>query len=607
MMFMRIFSTVFIITLALQAFAQQTCTPLPAPPFTPPANYLPFPALPPVQLDEANNGIGMAQHVAREKGVQGRVLWIDGLANIDRLNTPEKIQSLVKQVRAVGFNTVVLDAKPIPGYTLYPSKYAPRMTEWKGFKLPVEIDPLKELVNDGHAVGLQVLVNFNTFSEGHRLFGKGPGYDHPEWQTTFCEPQLVMLGLDRQASMPLVQRTAGQATTPNSLYVYTTLTEVAPKAGMVIAILDETRSVLGLLDGGFVAGLNVTVPKGGAFLVGEGAAADFLRQNTRIGVPLSFAVLPNYVLSSQSTSPGVPLWTDPNDPVVQQRLFDMLTELVTSYPIDGVVFDDRMRFANVNADMSEASRQAFEAYIGKKLTWPDDVVRFEVSFPALARRALPGPYADAWNIWRAMTIRNWLACAVTTIKKARAGVSVGAYVGSWYGEYPPLGSNWAANDFQAGFRFLTDAYRQTGFAQLLDWMSTGCYYSVATLSEAAAAGSNPGSTIEAAGQLSNRAANDSTWMYAGISLDKFDGNPDGLAHALQAAAATTQGVMVFDLSHKIEQFWPVFQQAFQQPANAPHTVPGLLDEVKTQEAQRRAAGLTDPPVIIFNGAAGTGL
>lgn len=125
------FTVLLMAFISLRVTAQE---PLQVPPPTLVPSYQPFLGLPSIQLDEANNGIGVAQHVAREKGVQGRVLWIDGLANIDRINTAEKIRTIVTQVKDAGFNTIVLDVKPIPGLTLYPSKYAPKMTEWWGKK-----------------------------------------------------------------------------------------------------------------------------------------------------------------------------------------------------------------------------------------------------------------------------------------------------------------------------------------------------------------------------------------------------------------------------------------------------------------------------------------
>ena len=75
-----------------------------------------------MQLDEADNGVGIAQQTARARGVQGRVMWIDGTANLSRVNTAEKIAALMAQLRSAGFNTIVFDVKPIVGLTLYPEQ-----------------------------------------------------------------------------------------------------------------------------------------------------------------------------------------------------------------------------------------------------------------------------------------------------------------------------------------------------------------------------------------------------------------------------------------------------------------------------------------------------
>ena len=127
-------------------------------------------------------------------------------------------------------------------------------------------------------------------------------------------------------------------------------------------------------------------------------------------------------------------------------------------------------------------------------------------------------------------------------------------------------------DLEAGFWFLTPEYSQTGMAPLVDFMITGCYYPTATIYDAMSAGLPIGFSVEGAGQLSNRIVRDQTWVYAGISLDQFKGNPDGLRAAMQGACGSTQGVMVFDLSHEIEPMWMVFAQAFaSDPRAAPHS------------------------------------
>jgi hypothetical protein len=75
---------------------------------------------------------------------------------------------------------------------------------------------------------------------------------------------------------------------------------------------------------------------------------------------------------------------------------------------------------------------------------------------------------------------------------------------------------------------------------------------------------------------------------------------------LQAACASTQGVMVFDLSHDIEPMWPVFAQAFRRSAQAPHQVPGLLDQIRAKRKRYDAWGAKEPPVPISSGSSGIG-
>jgi uncharacterized lipoprotein YddW (UPF0748 family) len=590
-------------------------TPPPAaPPITvpPPPNvapYVPFKGLPAVPLDEAHNGIGIAQQTARVRGLQARILWIDGTANIDRINTADKITALMAQVKAAGFNTVVLDVKPIVGYTLYPSQYEPKLTIWKGKSLPATFDPLAAMVKAAHTQGLQLVANFSTFSEGHRDFRLGVGYQHPEWQTVLYESALALASSTPGVGpYPLSDRANQPPRTSDQLAVYTSLDRVGkPLPGALIALLDANLRVVAQIDGAALGAVSAEVPPGGSALVGVGPAANFLRQSAPIGTQLSLQSSPQYVPISQRPEQQVPLMTNPNNPDVQSHLLSIVTEVVKGYAVDGVIFDDRLRYAGLNADFSPLTQAQFEQYVGHPIHWPDDVFRYNINYPSLSRSVTPGQDYDAWLQFRALTIRNWLASAVSAVKAIRPTVTISTYVGSWYPDYPPLGPNWAAPDFTAGLRFLTPTYQQTGYAGLLDWITTGCYYPAGTVADAVAAGQSSGSSVEAAGEFSNRAANDQTWVYAGISLDQFNHHPELLARALQGAAASTQGVMVFDLSHSIDQFWPTFTAAFATPALPPHSVAGLLDTVRQQHTAQKAAGVIPPPVILNGGTPGTGL
>ena len=127
-----------------------------------------------------------------------------------------------------------MDVKPIVGYTLYPSKYAPKLTTWLGGRtMPADFDPLAV---DGRSrptrTGLQIVASMNVFSEGHRDVKYGPGYTHPEWQTTLYEPALsVMSNAPGAAPYGLSDRANLPPRTPDLLSVYTDSGNLKAAAG----------------------------------------------------------------------------------------------------------------------------------------------------------------------------------------------------------------------------------------------------------------------------------------------------------------------------------------------------------------------------------------
>ena len=74
-------------------------------------------ALPPVRVDTRMAKYGVAQEMAAQQNLQARMLWIDATANLDRVNSAEKIDTLVNKIADAGFNTVVYEVKPIVGRT----------------------------------------------------------------------------------------------------------------------------------------------------------------------------------------------------------------------------------------------------------------------------------------------------------------------------------------------------------------------------------------------------------------------------------------------------------------------------------------------------------
>lgn len=565
----------------------------------------PLPNLPSVTIDSFNTGNSIAAETARGLGLQARILWIDATANLDRLNAADKIQALVANIKDSGFNTIVLDVKPISGQTLYPSKFAPRLLEWRGKTMPANFDPLAEMCKDAKAAGLTIFVSLNAFSEGHNLLHVGPGYAKPDWQTVLYEG-LPIVTAPNGATYP-IQKFNDTSTDPGALCWYNQASKVpvANENNFAVSLDSTGRVVDGFEYGGWGPGVP-TLPAGGSVLVGSGGAATFLRQIAEPGIKIQFDTAASFVRSGDRPLRQYPLIVNPNSTAVQDYEQGIVREVVYTYPVDGILFDDRFRYAGLDADFSDTTRRLFEANVGHAIKWPDDVFKYTLN-PNMSKGIKPGPYYDAWMAWRALQLKRFYYTTKMMVKSMRPTCQMGLYAGSWYGDYPALGSNWAADNFDAGFWFITPEYRRAGLAGLLDFFIAGCYYTVPTIYEAMGTSQSPGATVEASATLVNRAVRDQTWCYAGLAVDQFKGNYEAFKNCLQAACASSQGVMVFDLSHDVDSMWPLFKQAFGGPARkAPHDQRDLLAKVRQLRAQLDKKGAKEPPVVIMAGTVGTG-
>lgn len=537
-------------------------------------------------LDRQLQYKGPAKDVCSRYGLEGRVMWIDATANIERYNTLEKIQSTVARIKSAGFNTIVFDVKPLSSEMVYPSKYAPKLKEWKG-KILGDFDPLGPMCAEARKNNLSIFVSMNAFCDGHRLVNRGPGFDRPDEQTILYEAKpLVKVGDVKFEYSTKVDPTK-----------ITFMTSVPANAYGVPC----DRNGMILEDGR-------PLPKGGYYAVSQGLGAAMLQSIRVTAGSITLESQASFVRIGESvTDKQYPLMTSPTNPSVRRRLFDLVEEVTTNYDIDGVIFDDRLRYSGLNGDFSDIARTQFQQYIGKRIQWPDDVFKFNFSFSTQLNRGIkPGPYYDAWMTWRAGVLQKFVVECRTRIRQIKPKMQMGVYAGSWYGDYQQYGNNWASPAMDAGFWFLTPEYQRTGLAPELDFLITGCYYPTATGYDALVEGRGVGFTIEGAGTLSYRAAHDQTFVYAGLSLMDFKDNPEGLGKALQAAVASSNGVMVFDLSHDIEPMWQVFEKAFAVAKPAPHLLPGYLAEARRLRLAMDRKGFKEPPIVIAGGASGVG-
>ena len=384
-----------------------------------------------------------------------RLLWCDAEANCHRLSTREGVKDLVEKAQRARVETLIVDVKPLGGEVLYKSRLAPRLGAVEGRRYPESFDLLAAAIEEGKSRGIRVHAAINVFSEGHREWGRGPAYEHPEWQVTMYEGDF---------------RSAAESRTPSY----------------------------------------------GIFVNPIGPARD-------------------YELA-------------------------IIEEIVSSYEIDGIILD-RMRYPNLYADFSESSRAAFEKWLGRgPIRWPDDV--FTVNDPR-GMQPIQGKHYKEWLEWRAWQIRDFAAEATTLARSIRPAAEVAVYVGSWYESYYDVGVNWGSKDFHGGYPWMTPTYNETGFAEMADYICTGCYYPVLTRAEARAAGRPEGATVEAACDLSRTAIRDAAPVYGSLYLRDYGGNPDSFRRAMEIVTEKTDGIMLFDLVY-LEDYgwWPLIEEAF---------------------------------------------
>ncbi|MBS1701025.1 MAG: family 10 glycosylhydrolase [Armatimonadetes bacterium] len=548
----------------------------------------PLPGLPPIVLDTQLSYQGPAKQVCSRYGLQARIMWIDATANIQRYNTVEKIQSLVARIKTAGFNTIVFDVKPLSSEMVYPSAFAPKLTEWKGNILG-DFDPLGPMCAEARKNGLSIYVSMNAFCDGHRLVNRGPGFNRPDEQSVLYE------------SKPIVNVNGhpfDYSATLDGKKI--TLFSAKPNDPSVYAIPCDRNGNM-LAD-------DVPLPKGGFYIAAPGFGGVNLAMLRTPNGKVSLESKDSFVRIGESTQDKqYPLMTSPTNPSVKRRLFDIAEEVVKNYDIDGIVYDDRLRYAGLSADFTPLAESLFQQHIGKRITWPDDVYKYTYSYTTQLNRGIkPGPYYDAWLNWRASILHDFVVDVRHHIRAIKPNMQLGVYAGSWYGDYQQYGNNWASPAMEAGFWFLTPEYQKTGFSPDIDFLITGCYYPTATGYDALVQGKGVGFTVESAGTLSYRAAHDQTFVYAGLSLSDFKDNPEGLGKALQAAVASSNGVMCFDLSHDIDPLWPVFEKAFAEPKISPNRTPGYLDEARRLRLGMDRKGIKEPPIIIAGGASGVG-
>ncbi len=509
-------------------------------------------------------GVLSSGTAATKQAKPHRTIWIDLPVSGRQLTTQAAVDAAAAKISDAGFDSIVMDVKAYTGYTAYPSRVAPHISETRlrshqGF--PPGFDLLEAFVSAGRQQGLQVYAAINVFSEGHLPSRDGPFFDDPSvarWGTTFLTGRMsarsgrghtfVIHGWNEprreQEIFMYSQDHDGAAVTPTSSWGV----DVVVDAGTVVEIRDRT------LDQDIPG---APVPVDGFVLSGTGSAREELLQ-LRIGDTVTVDRTTESVIVPLAKSSSATAFVNPILPAVQNRALAIIRELL-AYDIDGIVLD-RARYANVRADFSPESRRQFEAFLGHSVAnWPEDAVWERLT--AGGRKIEFGPYAQEWFHWRAANIRGFVHRVRRFLDAEARHLALGVYVGSWYHRYYSEGVNWARQGYQPDYEWVTENYHETGYANLLDFLMAGAYYRHVTAAEAEAAGLEGWRSVESGVDMMVEAVGESAATLGSLYLMDYRGDPDQFREAIRMVLSRDVGLMLFDFYHlELFDWWDIVRE-----------------------------------------------
>ena len=367
-----------------------------------------------------------------------KYLWFDAEANFKRFSNKDSIKFYLRKAKEVGFNSVVVDVKPIHGKVLYKSKFIPELTKVGNYQREIDWDYLQYFINESKKLGLKLFVSTTIFPAGNTIDKSGWVYEDEKWNGK-------------------------------------TVIQYKPN-GEFLDIRNDKSKVAAFLN--------------------------------------------------------------PLDNDVRKYVFDMITEVVSNYDIDGYILD-YCRFPDMEADFSELSRQKFEEYIGNSVVnYPKDLIYYEG-----AERKL-GKYGKEWIEFRAKIIHDYIKEAKETIKSIKPHVKLEYWAASWYYSIYQNGQNWGSKKFDpsVNMNWASVNYKNTGFAEHLDAFQIGTYldeiYGI----------DNPES-IEYGIARGKKILNGDTKLYGTIYALNHKKN---MADAVSVCLKNSDGLMVFDIVQVIE-------------------------------------------------------
>lgn len=263
---------------------------------------------------------------------------------------------------------------------------------------------------------------------------------------------------------------------------------------------------------------------------------------------------------------------NPANPEVQRYQLNILKEFASKYKkIDGIILD-RMRFDNITSDFSPLSQKLFQEYSNIEVeNFPDDIL-YWVKDDQGKMNYKTGKLFKEWSEWRAMVIRDFMEKARETIKGVNKKIDVGVYTGAWYPTYYYVGVNFTSKKYDPSkeFWWATENYKNTGYAELMDYYMTGLYYTTVTKEDSDKKTGNIGRrdepgmdnsrsywyTVEGGSELVKEITAGVVPVIGSLYVEQYEGDKELFGRAVkQALKSNDGGLMIFDMSHIVTRGW----------------------------------------------------
>lgn len=253
----------------------------------------------------------------------------------------------------------------------------------------------------------------------------------------------------------------------------------------------------------------------------------------------------------------VAAFMNPVLPASRAYALRMLEEIFTRYKFDGFCLD-YCRYAGPQCDFSDASRIAFEKYLGTPVeNFPADIFTYNAE-----GQRVPGKYYKQWWMFRSLVIRDFISDVKRLRDSIAPEVKLEYWAASWLHAIYGNGQNWGSPKAtwwqQYEDDWATPDYGKTGFADLLDVFMTGTYLERIW-------GADDPESIEYGINRSIRDIDGACTLYG--SLYALNGGDD-FDDAVYLSLSRTEGLMVFDMVQVVEKnLWDKIKKGIDRAEN----------------------------------------